>query len=507
MNEVQKTGVYAGVAGLLLLLAMTTRAWGPASFDAAPEDEGTPFFPTFTDFTQATSLEVWDFDAAQGAGIPFKVELKDGVWTIPSKNGYPADGKDRLGKTAAAVMGLTRESLRSTREEDHVSMGVVDPTAESGGLEGRGRRVTLRDGGGKLLADVILGKPVEGAEGLRYVRLPTEKRVYAAKAAGVDPSVKFEDWIERDLLLLDVAAITTLTVDKYSVDEQLLRAQGVIKIHPGEKLVLGKQDADWRLSDQKPEEKLDQAKVSDLTSALDAMEIVDVSPFADELLESAGFFPTRDQGVFSNEGELIVDTNDGIRTMIRFGEALPGDQDDGALRRYVVITAHVNEKALPKGDDGKVTPEARKKADERAKELGERFGKWFYVISGKSYDALRPARASLLDTSSDEDEHGMDDGHDHGGEDEGMFPPVEPMDPITPPEPQGPPAPPATTTEAAPPATTSETAPPPAPATEAPPPAPATEAPPPAPATEAPPPAPATEAAPPAPATEAPAGE
>lgn len=178
MNEAQKTGVYAGVAGLLLLLAVTTRAWGPTSFDAAPEDEGQAFFPTFTDLTQATSLEVWDYDAAQGGAVPFKVEVKDGVWTIPSKNGYPADGKDRLGKTAAAVMGLKRESLRSAREEDHVAMGVVDPTVETGGDEGRGRRVTLRDGGGKVLADVILGKPVEGAEGLRYVRLPAEKRVY-----------------------------------------------------------------------------------------------------------------------------------------------------------------------------------------------------------------------------------------------------------------------------------------------------------------------------------------
>ncbi|MCW8138472.1 MAG: DUF4340 domain-containing protein [Planctomycetota bacterium] len=373
MNEAQKTGAYAGVALLLLALTVTTRAWGP-SFDAPPEEQGKPFFPQFSDFTQATSLEVWDFDAAEGAAIPFKVELKDGMWRIPSKDNYPADGKERLAKTATAVMGLARESLRSAREEDHVAAGVVDPTAESGPLQGRGRRVTLRDGGGKVLADVILGKTVEGAEHLRYVRLPGEKRVYAARGADVDPSTKFEDWIERDLLLLDVAAISTITIDKYSVDEQLLRSQGVIRIEPGEKLVLGKRDGSWALADQKPEEKLAQHKVNDVTGALDGLEIVDVAPFAPERLQAAGFFPTRDQGVFSNEGELVVDTTDGIRYTIRFGEVLPGDGDDATLRRWVVIDADVNEDALPRAPDGQPTVEAMKKAAERATELNSAFG-------------------------------------------------------------------------------------------------------------------------------------
>jgi hypothetical protein len=444
VNETQKTAVYAGAAGLLLLLAVTTRTWG-TSFAGAPEDEGKPFFPQFTDFTQATSLEVWDYDASDGAAVPFKVELKDGVWRIPSKNGYPADGKDRLGKTAAAVMGLTRESLKSSREEDQVAAGVVDPTSEAPGNEGRGRRVTLRDAGGKTLADVILGKAVEGSTNLRYVRLPTEKRIYTARAGEIDPSTKFEDWIERDLMLMDVASISTITVDKYSVDEQMLR-QGAIRINQGEVITLGKKDGTWTLGDQKAEEKVAQSKVTELTEALDKLEIVDVTPFAEEALGSAGFFVTRDQGVFSNEGEVAVDLDDGVRYTVRFGEVLPGTGDDATLRRYVVITTEVNEKALPRGADGKPEPEAFKKADERAKELGERFGSWFYVISAKSYDVLRPTRASLIDTGVGEGEddhgsggHGPDDGHGHG--DEEMFPPVPPGE-LPPQEPQGPPAPP-----------------------------------------------------------------
>jgi hypothetical protein len=453
VNEMQKTAIHAGVAGLLLLLAVSTRTWNPGDFQETPAEEGTPFFPAFTDFTQATSLEVWEFDAEKGEAAPFKVELQSGVWRIPSKENYPADAKDKLGKTAAALMRLTRDSLRSSRESDQVACGVVDPAAPGGAAEGRGKRITLRDVGGKTLADIIIGKTVEGASNLRYARLPSEKTIYAVRAGEVEPSTKFGDWIEKDLLGLDVAQITTVTVDKYSVDEELLRTQGAIRIEQGERIVLGKKDGQWALGDQKPEEKIAQYKVGELTGAIDELQIVDVAPYSDERLVSAGFFVTQ-RRVYSNEGELIVELDDGVVYIIRFGEALPGEGDEG-LRRYVVIDAQVNQARLPRGPDGQVSPETKKQAEQRATELNERFAQWYYVISAKSYDVLRPARASLLEESMPE--HGEDDGHEHGPE-EPAFPPVDPNPPQTPP-PSTEQAPPPSTEQAPPP--TTEQAPPP----------------------------------------------
>ena len=38
--------------------------------------------------------------------------FKDNKWVIPSHYNYPADARDRLSKTAAAVMDLTKDTIR-----------------------------------------------------------------------------------------------------------------------------------------------------------------------------------------------------------------------------------------------------------------------------------------------------------------------------------------------------------------------------------------------------------
>ena len=53
--------------------------------------------------------------------------FKDKKWVIPSHYDYPADAQDRLSKTAAAVMDLTKDTIRSDDVEDQEAMGVIDP--------------------------------------------------------------------------------------------------------------------------------------------------------------------------------------------------------------------------------------------------------------------------------------------------------------------------------------------------------------------------------------------
>ena len=42
------------------------------------------FYAEFTDPAVAASLEVIDYDEDSGTASPFKVQVKDGVWSIPS---------------------------------------------------------------------------------------------------------------------------------------------------------------------------------------------------------------------------------------------------------------------------------------------------------------------------------------------------------------------------------------------------------------------------------------
>ena len=77
-------------------------------------DQGTPFFPDFKDPLACTDLEVVEFEPSTATASRFRVMFKDKKWVIPSHYNYPADAKDRLSKTAAAVMDLTKDTIRST---------------------------------------------------------------------------------------------------------------------------------------------------------------------------------------------------------------------------------------------------------------------------------------------------------------------------------------------------------------------------------------------------------
>src|ERR1035441_2258245 len=138
------------------------------------------FYPPFTDAQAPRAIEVVDYDDATATALPLKVQFLQGKWVIASRYNYRVDIGDRLAKTAAALMYLKKDMVRSDSPLDHAKYGVVDPLDEKvSGLTGRGKRVTLRDANGGVLADYILGKPVEGKPGYRYVRVPGQKRTYA----------------------------------------------------------------------------------------------------------------------------------------------------------------------------------------------------------------------------------------------------------------------------------------------------------------------------------------
>ena len=90
----------------------------------SPElESGGKFFPELTSLDQAQGLEVFEWDSQLSAYNAFKIAFKDGVWTIPSKQGYPADAENKIGKIASALMALEKTKLRTSREEDHVRLG------------------------------------------------------------------------------------------------------------------------------------------------------------------------------------------------------------------------------------------------------------------------------------------------------------------------------------------------------------------------------------------------
>lgn len=346
MNEVVKTGICAGAAVVLTLLALSV---GPkAQRLELFSDQGELFFPSFTDPAMVAELEVIEFRESQGAAYPFVVKRDDkGRWTIPSHSGYPADAKDRMGKAAALAIGLRKEAVVGDEKGNHALYGLLDPLDPSAETKGRGTRVTMKDSAGNKLADLIVGKEVDGKLQVRYLRLPDKKRVYRAKLEG-ELSTRFADWIETDLLKTSSWDITKVTFDNYSVDGQA----GTIQ--KGDVWVVSKDDmGKWTFQGLDPaKEEPNEETLRGIADALGQMKIVGVRSKPEGLtarleratglqaqilaqhLADRGFFLDRQGRMYSNEGDLLFETRKGVRYTLRFGGLVPGEGDE--------VTAGIN---------------------------------------------------------------------------------------------------------------------------------------------------------------------
>src|SRR3954452_2930411 len=154
--ESRKTLAFVVVA-LLLTGAAYLSVPDRSATNIAFDDQGQLFFPSFKDPLACTDLEVVDYDNSTASRRPFKVMFRDGKWVIPSHHDYPADAKDRLAKTAAGVIDLRKDVIVSDVTDQWEALGVIDPIdTKATSLKGRGKRVTLKDKSGAVLADFII---------------------------------------------------------------------------------------------------------------------------------------------------------------------------------------------------------------------------------------------------------------------------------------------------------------------------------------------------------------
>ena len=348
MNELYKTLTFVVVALLLTGGAfVSTRDRTKTSVDF--DDQGKPFFEDFKDALACTDLEVLEFEPSTATATRFRVMFKDKKWVIPSHYNYPADAKDRLAKTSAALMDLTRDTIRSDSVEAQESMGVIDPLdAKVTTLEGRGKRITLRDASEKVLADIIIGKEIKGTDrkegrAMHYVRVPGQKRIYGVNIKA-EPSTRFADWIETNLLKVEATKIRRVVFDNYSIKEEP-NGRG-LGLQRGEKSTITRKDGTgpWAMDDLPAGQELVEDKLRALTDALGDLKIVGVRPKPPGLkkldqedlkltqmvaasLMAKGFFLTR-QGLLSDQGDVLVSTDEGVVYTLRYGGPIFAEGDD-----------------------------------------------------------------------------------------------------------------------------------------------------------------------------------
>ena len=419
---------FVGIAVAFCVVALVSapRRTAPDAFF----DVGNPFFPDLADAEMAATLEVVEWDEQTASAIPFEVTNRGGLWTIPSHHSYPADGEERLATAAANMINVVKDDFRSDNIADHEALGVIDPIDDmSTSLEGRGTRVTFKDPSETVLAELILGNELLERPGFRFVRVPDQKRVYAARFDGAI-STDFEDWIETNLLEVSRSQIDHLVLNEYFVDEGTRQV-----VRRGEFILDKVAEDNWTANRVPSGQEVDFVQVNLLVGAILDLKIAGVRPkpagmtgnlrdaaIAGNITQSdiqalvgRGFFPTPDGGLLSNEGEVLVRTTEGVLYTLRFGEVVYGSgeavavgnetsdeaQSDTGENRYVFITAEFDQTSLPEPQasdtDARASWQRRvQEGQDKAERLAARFADWYYVIASDSYDRIHKPRDEFL---------------------------------------------------------------------------------------------------------------
>ncbi|MFZ4469935.1 MAG: DUF4340 domain-containing protein, partial [Pirellula sp.] len=170
-------------------------------------------FEKFTDPLEASSLKIlkYDTDSEQYREFEVAKDNRNGVWTIPSNESYPADANKQMSEAANLFVGLKVLNVASEKRDDQKLFGVLEPDKkkESEGGEGVGMLVQFRNTKGDSLVDLIIGKEDAQDPKKRFVRIPSEDVIYVAEVNTAPLSTDFKQWIESDLLKLSANDIET----------------------------------------------------------------------------------------------------------------------------------------------------------------------------------------------------------------------------------------------------------------------------------------------------------
>lgn len=382
MSQPVRTLLFAAIAVASLGLAWGMHVANTPKKLAEFSDVGTEFYESFDDPNAATGLQVASYDSASGKTNIFKVEYRDGVWRIPSHLDYPADGKDRLAKTAASMLHVKRQALVERSKAAHKRYKVLDPLDETvQGTEGRGDRITLYTGD-ETVVDLIVGNKLDEGKDIYYVRQPGKDQVYTADLGKFEISTKFADWIQADLLELDRNKLSKIIIDNYHIDE----AKGELVQEERFQLEKGA-DSQWSLSDLAPEtEKVKTSEINSTVNALDDLKIVGIRRKPESMsallkgeggrpslqgtldMQEKGFFIQPSGQIYANQGNAVIGMNDGVVYLVNFGEEFSGTDVDLEVGKGTGEEAP-KEDAVPKDEaDAKLdgeTPDADAKPDDK----------------------------------------------------------------------------------------------------------------------------------------------
>lgn len=397
MNENTKTGLFAAAMAVIGLLSWLTLPKSSSNLDNLDSMIGKSLYEYDPD--SASSLKIVRFNTSTAKREDFEVakEKASNTWTIPSRAGYPADATKQMSEAANAFLSVKVLGVATDSRDEHKMFQVLEPDEEKVGLgdEGVGTLVQLKDDSNNSIVNLIIGATEKNQPTHRFVRFPTQDRVYVVELDTNALSTDFTRWIESDLLKLSSNDIQTLGIRDYSISQTAEGGQ----LNPvfDADVSFSATDGKWspdsitvhQGADSKPRvlaanEQLNSTKLNEIKNALDSLRIVDVfrkpkglaSDFKVEkaLLDDResiislfrrGFIPQKgaDGGseIYATSGELLATLKDGVQYLIRFGNTTGESSDEKSgekkelgdglqMDRYMLVSAKLDESKYPAPD-------------------------------------------------------------------------------------------------------------------------------------------------------------
>jgi len=194
MTRAQWTLVGALILQVLLLLALGLGG------DETGAAQARALFPSLA---EATLARVELQSGADDAGDPLVIELAGESWTLPGRDGFPADGSkvdellDRLKQ-----LQVRRSVVSGSRY--HAAFKVDTDDFE--------RRVKLSDAEGNELADLILGSSPNYR--VSHVRSGDDDRVFEARGlSSWDLNPEVGAWIDKDLIIVPAEDVVAVRIE------------------------------------------------------------------------------------------------------------------------------------------------------------------------------------------------------------------------------------------------------------------------------------------------------
>ncbi len=303
-------------------------------------------------------------------------------WGLAEKGGFPIE-PEPVRKMLLGMGQMKKIEAKTSDPSRYAQLGLQDPDAEGS----KSALITLKDAGGKDLAQLVLGKDHESKGALsnqRYVRLPASPQTWLVQGT-FDVKEKAADWLDKKILEVKRDRVRTIEITQAD----------------GELLVVDRPDA--KTSDFQVLEIPEGKELTYPTAAggvaggLEYVNLEDVEPV--EKVDFTGAGPIAKFKTFDGLVVTVTMKDQDGKTWAKFDasyEAPPAEPTPPATDAATPPDPSVTDPNAPPSDAA--TP-PKKSPEEVAKEVADfqaRHSKWAYQIQSYTRANLGKKKSELL---------------------------------------------------------------------------------------------------------------